>query len=732
MEPSRNSSNGPSSGFRWRRRVHLPNPRWRLRYGAELLGIGFAYFVSAKVGLLLALINPSATPIWPATGVALAAVLLLGYRVSLAILLAAFLANVTTTGSIATSASISIGNMLESLVGGWLINRWCRGTATFDTANAVMRFALISLLCATPISALIGVASLSLAGYADPGRFGSIWMTWWLGDAASALVVTPVIALWARDWSQLATRSEWTAGATGYAGAATVGLIAFSPLIEQAGKSSPLGFLAILPLSWAALRRNQRDTASIALILSGFAVWGTLVGAGPFAQTSLNDSFLLLLMFTISTSIPSLALSADVAMRKRVEADLRRAHNEMDRLVQERTAALVTTQKELNQAQKMEALGQLTGGVAHDFNNLLTAVLGSLELAMKQVSDARLVRLLSAARQAAERGAALTAQMLAFARRQEVGLKPVDTNAVIRDMGELLHRLIGPLVRISHDLEDDLWPAQADPAQLEMALLNLAVNARDAMPLGGDLVMQTRRMSNDPVGNTADLARGDYVVVSVSDTGSGMPDHVLAKAFEPFFTTKGPSKGSGLGLSMVYGFARQVGGTAVIESTLGKGTRVKLYLPRALGQPDMRRQEAAAAEPPAGGLRILVVDDDESVRTLAKEMLEEMGHEVTEAAGGRSALEILKAGCQCDLLLVDYAMPVMSGSECTAEVRKLRPDLSILFMTGYVESEALQSLSELGYRTLHKPFQYGDLAKAVHLASRSAAEKSTVVPLRAL
>ena len=720
------SSNGPGGGFRWRRRIHLPKSRWLTRYGAELLGIGLAYFVSAKVGLLLASINPSATPIWPATGVALAAVLLLGYRVSLAILLAAFLANATTAGSIATSASISVGNMLESLVGAWLINRWSDGTATFDTAIGVMRFALICLLCATPISALIGVGSLCLAGYADPGRFGSIWMTWWLGDAAGALVITPVIALWARDWSQLATRSEWTAGAIGYAGAATIGLIAFSPLIEQAGTSSPLGFLAILPLSWAALRRNQRDTASIALILSSFAVWGTLVGAGPFAQTTLNNSFLLLLMFTISTSIPSLALSADVAMRKRVEADLRRAHNEMDRLVQERTTALAMTQQELYQAQKMEALGQLTGGVAHDFNNLLTAVLGSLELAMKQVSDARLVRLLSAARRAAQRGTALTAQMLVFARRQEVALKPVDTNTVIHDMEELLYRLIGPLVRISHDLEDDLWPAQAEPAQLEMALLNLAVNARDAMPLGGDLVMQTRRMSNDPVGNTADLAQGDYVVVSVSDTGSGMPDHVLAKAFDPFFTTKGPTKGSGLGLSMVYGFARQVGGTAVIESAPGKGTTVKLYLPRAVGQPDMRPQDAAVAEPHAGGLRILVVDDDESVRALAKEMLEEMGHEVTAAPGGRAALELLKGGCRCDLLLVDYAMPVMSGSECAKEARKVRPDLSILFMTGFVENDALRSLAELGCRILSKPFQYGDLAEAVHLASRPAAERRKV------
>jgi signal transduction histidine kinase len=256
-------------------------------------------------------------------------------------------------------------------------------------------------LCATPISALIGVGSLSLAGYADPARFASIWMTWWLGDAAGALVITPVIALWVRDWSQLATRRELFAGAAGYAGAGAIGLIAFSPLIKHAGASGPLGFLAILPLIWAALYRNQRDTAAIALILSGFAVWGTLLGAGPFAQTTLNDSFLLLLMFTISTSIPSLALSAEVAMLKRVEASLRHAHDETDRLIHERTAALAMTQQELNQAHKMEALGQLTGGIAHDFNNLLTAVLGSLELAMKHVSDGRIARLLNAASQAA-------------------------------------------------------------------------------------------------------------------------------------------------------------------------------------------------------------------------------------------------------------------------------------------------------------------------------------------
>jgi signal transduction histidine kinase len=262
----------------------------------------------------------------------------------------------------------------------------------------------------------------------------------------------------------------------------------------------------------------------------------------------MNDRYLLLLMFIISTSLPSLALSADVAMRRRIEANLRLVGDQLDLLVQERTAALAATRQELNQAQKMEVLGQLTGGVAHDFNNLLTAVLGSLELAMKQVSDMRLLRLLTAATEAAKRGAALTSQMLAFSRRQELVMKAIDVNKTICGMQELLHRMVGPLARINLDLEDGLWAAMADPSQLEMTLLNLAVNARDAMPLGGDLVVQTRRIVGASTAHPEDLTQGDYVVMFVGDTGSGMPDHVRAKAFDPFFTTKGPGKGSGLGL----------------------------------------------------------------------------------------------------------------------------------------------------------------------------------------
>ncbi len=208
-----------------------------------------------------------------------------------------------------------------------------------------------------------------------------------------------------------------------------------------------------------------------------------------------------------------------------------------------------------------------------------------------------------------------------------------------------------------------------------------------------------------------------------------MSNEVAARAFDPFFTTKGPGKGSGLGLSMVYGFASQIGGTAAIESVPGKGTTVHLFLRRAVAPLEVR-QIAPIGMQPAGSLRILVIDDDDTVRALAKEMLEEMGHEVADAASGRAAIELLKEGHNCDLLLVDFAMPLMNGSECATEAKKLRPDLSILFMTGYVDNDALKRWSELGYRTLNKPFQYAELAEAVHRACRSSAEASNIVPFR--
>ena len=317
-------------------------------YCFELVAIGAIYFVLAKIGLVLASIHASATPIWPPTGLALAAVLLRGYRVAPAILLGAFAANVTTAGTITTSAVISVGNMLEALSGAWLVNRWSGGCDTFVKPDDVVRFALVSLL-ATTLSPTIGVVSLAFAGLAQWSNFGAIWLTWWLGDLAGALVITPVLVLWARSTPDAFRGPEVIESVTVYAATGAIGVFAFSPLVEQTAERGPLAFLAILPLLWAALRLSQRETATVALFLSIFAVWATLFGGGPFARESLNESFMLVLMFMISTAVPSLTLSADASMRRRTEADLRREHDEHIGWVETRTTALPAIKRDFRE-----------------------------------------------------------------------------------------------------------------------------------------------------------------------------------------------------------------------------------------------------------------------------------------------------------------------------------------------------------------------------------------------
>ena len=289
-----------------------------LKYSAELVAIAIIYLATAKFCLGLASIHPSASPIWIPTGFALAAMLLRGYRVWPAILLAAFVANATTVGSPATSFAIAIGNTLESVVAATLIHRWAEGVSTFDTPAGVGRFAAICFI-STIVSATIGVGSLSIAGFANWASFSSIWMTWWMGDLAGALLVTPVIVLWAQSPAASLERRALIRSGAVFLATIAIGLIAFSPLPEQSATRGPLAFLCLVPLMWTALRHNRRDTATTALILSCFAVWGTIVDSGPFARGNLNDSFLLLIAFMISVSVPSLALSADVAMRERHE-----------------------------------------------------------------------------------------------------------------------------------------------------------------------------------------------------------------------------------------------------------------------------------------------------------------------------------------------------------------------------------------------------------------------------
>ena len=307
--PAKQHSVAPRSPIRGR----------RLKYVAELLAVAIVYAVLAKFSLALASINPSTSPIWPPTGFALATVLLLGYRVWPAIFVAAFVVNVTTAGTLSTSLAIAGGNTLESIVGAYLINRWSNGVNTFDTPAGVGRFAAICFLPSTAISATIGVVSLSLAGYASWINFVPIWLTWWMGDLAGAFLLTPAIILWAKSPARSPQRRTAARSVAIFGSATVIGLIAFSPMTQHIANSSALAFLSIVPLMWAALRHDQRETATTALILAGFAIWGAMSGSGPFARSDLNDSFLLLLAFMISISVPSLALSADLAMRERHE-----------------------------------------------------------------------------------------------------------------------------------------------------------------------------------------------------------------------------------------------------------------------------------------------------------------------------------------------------------------------------------------------------------------------------
>jgi PAS domain S-box-containing protein len=373
------------------------------------------------------------------------------------------------------------------------------------------------------------------------------------------------------------------------------------------------------------------------------------------------------------------------------------------------------------QAQKMEAIGQLTGGVAHDFNNLLAVVLGNLDLARKRLPpDPKLKQLVENSIQAAERGATLTRRMLAFARRQELETAAVDVPALVMGMADLVQRSIGPSVNIDTRFPLRLSRALADGNQLELALLNLVVNARDAMPEGGTITIAAREEQIGQDGSRG-LAPGGYICLSVADTGEGMDEQTLARAVEPFFTTKGVGKGTGLGLSMIHGFADQSGGRLVLESTKGHGTRAELWLPVAKAEEERAEEPDGAALPripaPPGNLTVLVVDDDSLVLMNTAAMLEDMGHTVIEATSGEQALRVLRRTQQLDLVITDQLMPGMTGAQLLAAIRAERPDLPAILATGYADVPAEEEFAAV---RLAKPFLQRDLARAIASSIRPA------------
>jgi PAS domain S-box-containing protein len=412
--------------------------------------------------------------------------------------------------------------------------------------------------------------------------------------------------------------------------------------------------------------------------------------------------------------------TVDINGQKAAEDELRLLNAALEERVRAEVAEREHAQEALRQAQKMEAVGQLTGGVAHDFNNLLQAILGNLEILKAKLAGSEdALRHVRFATEAGDRAATLTQRLLAFARRQPLAPTSLNLNALVGGMQELLQRSVGEAIQVEAVLAGGLWRTWADANQVENALLNLAINARDAMPGGGRLTLETTNSHLDDayVSGQLGLRPGQYVLLSVTDTGSGMPPDVLARAFEPFFTTKPIGQGTGLGLSQLYGFARQSGGHVALYSEEGRGTTVKLYLPRHHGPPAAVETAAALPDPPPAseGETILVVEDEALVRMLMVQTLAEKGYRVVEARESESAIRVLESDMKIDLLATDVGLPGMNGRQLAEAARMLRPDISVLFLTGYAHNAALGD-EPLGPRTqlISKPFAVKVLLTKIH------------------
>nr|WP_314093010.1 ATP-binding protein [uncultured Shinella sp.] len=455
---------------------------------------------------------------------------------------------------------------------------------------------------------------------------------------------------------------------------------------------------------------------------TGEVIGGLFFGhsdAGVFAQAS--ESGLAGLAGEAAVAMDNARLNEaahrELAERRRAEEALKELNANLEHLVKQKTEELTQNAEALRQAQKMEAIGQLTGGVAHDFNNLLQIIVGNLDTLSRNLPPeaGRLRRAATQAMTGARRAAALTQRLLAFARRQPLDPKPIDANSLIRGMSDLLYRTLGEIYQIEVVLAGGLWKTEADPNELESTLLNLAINARDAMPDGGKLTIETFNAHLDEAYAAlhAEILPGQYIAICVSDTGTGMDAETMSRVFEPFFTTKDQGKGTGLGLSQVYGFVKQSKGHVKIYSELGEGTTVKIYLPRmtADGLAEDVIENIVIPEAASGEV-ILVVEDDPDVRAYSVESLQELGYHVLEAKDGPTALQILVSGSKIDLIFCDVVLPGgVSGADVVAKAREIYPHMRALFTTGYSRNAIVHhGRLDKGVHLLTKPFSLEDLA----------------------
>ena len=824
-------------------RLKFPDLRTMLgaaTYLLELAVIAAGYFGLANVALLLPAANPAATPLWPPTGVALCLVLLCGYRVWPAIFLgsccaAAFSVYGMRMASLPEAVAVGVATAAAATAGAWLINRWSNGRKTFDTSADIAKCgAIIGLM--TILSSAIALAGSRLAHGVAPANLlaGALvpWVKWWLADAAGTAIVTPAILLWANTPLHQMSKTAIPESIAVAVVAATIGAAAGGNLI---GNDLPallayreaFAFLIFAVLLWAALRGNQRDAATAALVFCAAAVWGVSDGSAAPSSADLHRSLVLLPALSIAALAVALMLAATAAARRQAEAgfaamqshltsqlqqtrvafqglkqhfqifiegvadyaifvldptghvtswnsnaqkiigyeadeilgkhfgilyrpDERRAgvpnralelaerhgkhevegwrvrkndapffvtgaltaiRDDDDNLIgfanvlrdaterRDTQEKLVEAREQLAMSQKMEAIGKLTGGIAHDFNNLLMIIGGNAQT-FKRLLDPKLPRAIEAIQTAAKRGESLTRQLLTFSRRQHLSPTVVDLAASIRNMRTLIESSLRGNIVYKEQIEAGIDRVKIDLAELELAIVNVAVNARDAMPNGGVFSLMVCNVKTDGGLNTGQSE--NFVALEFSDTGMGIPPSLLTRIFDPFFTTKEVGKGTGLGLSQVYGFAHQAGGTVQADSTVGQGTTITIYLPACV---EAETAESAVTEDESAGPRhpvVLVVDDSAEVAEVTSSLFEHLGYDTVYRESADEALKLLEGGTSVDLVFSDIVMPgTIDGVGLANEVRSRYPGLPVMLTTGYSDAAAA---APSGLRILRKPF----------------------------
>jgi PAS domain S-box-containing protein len=776
-----------------------------LRYVTSLALLAAGYLVAGRLGFLASAVHPVVSSAWPPSGIALAALLLLGPRFWPAITLGAFLVNFTSGIAPLASAAIAVGNTLEAVVGALLLIKLAKFRPSLERLRDVLALVVLGALASPVLSATIGTTVLSLSGSAVGISRAMIWLAWYSGDAIGIVLITPLILAWASGpRPKLTTREAIEASVL-----ATI-LVVFTVALFQ----TPFSYVyAIFPVTiWAALRFGPRGAATASVVVSALAIWYTVHGMGPFASSTAVNNLFELQTFIALLALTSLILAGVIAERKAADSALEQSRQQHRDIIHYASVGVLQTdpdgkivlanpalarilgydgpeqligryttealysdpamrpaivsqfeasregagfeiqwkrrdgspvwvdvharavrddvgqtsyfegfvydltgrkrlEGQFRQAQKMEAVGRLAGGVAHDFNNLLTVIgsctdfiLGDPTLPEEHRAD------LAEVKKATDRATSLTRQLLAFGRTQVLRPATIDLNDRLAELLPMLKRLFETTIDIRIEPAPDLWAVRADPTQIEQVLLNLALNARDAMPDGGTLTFSTEnsviRRELGGLDQEYTMNAGNYVLLRVRDTGVGMDADTQRKVFEPFFTTKDTGKGTGLGLATAYGIVKQSGGYIKLLTAPGKGAEFLIYLPRtdAALTDKVIAQERRSTEPANG--TILVVEDEAGVRQALHRLLAAEGYTVLTASNGADALRLFAAARdEIALLITDIVMPAMSGRALAEKCRAIRGTLKVIYVSGYTRESLLsQQTFADGTELIEKPF----------------------------